>query len=332
MRWSAVGCIMTLTLSFLVAPLAVDAQQPVKIPKIGFLSGGSARSYVAAEDTLLQGLQDLGYIEGQNLTIERRFAEEHLNRLPDLAAELVHLQVDIIVARAAAIGTQAAMQATSTIPIVMATGGTNPVENGLVASLAHPGGNVTGVCLALGEGFAGKWVELLKAAVPHVSRVAVLWNPASLSGPRLVRDVESAVRSVGLQLQLLEARGAHEFDSAFAAMRSEGVEALIVLSDAGFDRERKRIVDLVATSRLPAMYEHRRFVDAGGLMSYGPNLPVIVRRAAYYVDRILKGTKPADLPVELPLKLELVINLKTAEALGRTIPSTLLFQADEVIK
>ena len=147
-----------------------------------------------------------------------------------------------------------------------------------------------------------------------------------------MRDVESAARSVGLQLQFLEARGAHEFDSAFAAMRSEGAEALIVLSDAGFDRECRRIVDLVATSRLPAMYEHRRFVDAGGLISYGPNLPVMVRRAAYYVDRILKGTKPADLPVELPLKLELVINLKTAEALGLTIPPTLLFLADEVIR
>ena len=239
----------------------------------------------------------------RQLRIERRFAEENLDRLPDLAAELVHLQVDVIVARAAAIGTRAAMQVTSTIPIVMATGGMNPVENGLVASLARPGGNVTGVCLALGEGFAGKWIELLKAAVPQVSRVAVLWHPASLSGPRLVRDTESAARPLGLQLQLVETRGAHEFDSAFAAMWSEGAEALIVFSDAGFDRERRRIVDLVATSRLPAMYDHRRFVDAGGLMSYGPNLPAMVRRAAYYVDRILKGTKPADLPVELPLKL-----------------------------
>jgi len=272
-------------------------------------------------------------VEGQNITIETRSAAGHYDRLPDLAAELVRLPVDVIVAGGAP-AVRAAKHATSTIPIVIAVS-TDPVGAGFVASLARPGGNVTGVSLGTGEHFAGKWVELLKEAVPQASRVAVLWDPitggSSVLLP-LMRETERAAGALGLQLHLVEVRDTNELEGAFAALTSASTEALIVLPSGRFNAERQRSVELAAQHRLPAMYEHREFVEAGGLMSYGPNLLALIRRGAYYVDRILKGAKPADLPVEQPVKFELVINLKAAMALGLTIPPTLLLLADEVLQ
>src|SRR5205823_7967722 len=260
-----------------------------------------------------------------------RYAEEKPERLPALAAELVGLQVDVIVAGPPE-AVQAAKQVTSAIPIVMVTGGPDPVGAGFVTSLARPGGNVTGVSLVFGEEFAGKWVALLKEALPPVSRVAVLWDPTRPMMPASMHEVERAAQGVGLRLQRVAARQADEFDGAFAAMTGEGAEALLVLRSATVARAGSWLVELAATHRLPAIYEDRRYVEAGGLMSYGPNPDVVFRRAAYYVDRILKGTKPADLPVEQPMRFELVVNLKTAKALGLTISPTFLFQADEVIQ
>ena len=326
----AVALIM-LALTMLTAPLTSDAQQPGKVSRIGVLYVGSPSAAERQRSILLQGLHDLGYVEGQNITFAYRYAEEKPERLPDLAAELVQLQVDVIVAGPPE-AVQAAKQVTSTIPIVMLTGGPDPVGSGLVASLARPGGNVTGVSLGFGEGFAGKRVALLKEALPQVSRVAVLWDPTRPMMSAVMHEAERAAQGVGLRLQRVVARQADEFDGAFAAMTREGPEALLVMPSAGFARARHRLVELAVTHRLPAIYEDRRYVEAGGLMSYGPNPDVVFHRASYYVDRILKGTKPADLPVEQPMKFELVINLKAAQALGLTIPPTLLFQADEVIR
>ena len=333
MRCRTVGGIIALALTIFVAPLVAAAQKPAKIPRIGYLRGGSAADAAGRVEALRQGLRNLGYIEGQNFTIESR-TEENYDRLLELAAELVRLPVDVIVASSAP-AIRAAKQATSTIPIVMAVGGPDPVGAGLVASLARPGGNVTGVSLGTSERFAGKWVELLKEAVPQVSRVTVLGDPSVSGAPvflPMVRETERAAGSLGLQLQLLEVRGIKDIESAFAAMKSARTEALIVLPSVRFTTERKRIVELAARHRLPTMHEHREFVEAGGLISYGPNLLALQRRAAYYVDRILKGTKPADLPVEQPTQFELVVNLKTAQALGLTLPPVLLLRADEVIK
>jgi putative ABC transport system substrate-binding protein len=333
MRLRAIGIlvIFALILGVLAAPLAAEAQQPTKVHRIGWLGAGppppEPNPWLEA---FRQGLRDLGYVEGQNITIEERYAAGKPERLPALAAELVQRPVDVLVAAGPVV--QVAKQATSIIPIVMATGGVDPVVAGLVASLERPGGNVTGVALSTGVEIAGKWVELLQQALGQVSRVAVLWDPTGTTGRPMVREVERVAPAVGLQVHLVEARDAAEFDDAFAAMTRAGAEALIVLSSGTFDREGRRLVVLAARHRLPAIYEHRRFVDAGGLMSYGANVEAMIYRAAYYVDRILKGAKPADLPVEQPTKFEWVINLKTAKALGLTIPSTLLFQADEVIQ
>ena len=323
--------ITTLAFGLLCAPRAVEAQQPGKVSRIGVLYPGSPAAAERWRAMLLQGLHDLGYVEGQNITFMYRYAEEKPERLPNLAAELVQLPVDVIVAGPPE-AVQAAKQVTSTIPIVMVTGGPDPVGAGFVTSLARPGGNVTGVSLVFGDEFAGKWVALLKEALPQVSRVAVLWDPTPPMITATMQEVERVAQGVGLRLQRAAARQADEFDAAFAAMVREGSEALIVLRSATFSRARHRLVELVATHRLPAIYEDRRYVEAGGLMSYGSNPDVVFYRAGYYVDRILKGTKPADLPVEQPVKFELVINLKTAQALGLTISPTLLFQADEVIR
>jgi putative tryptophan/tyrosine transport system substrate-binding protein len=319
-----------LALSF-TATLAAEAQQPGKVSRIGVLYPGSPAAAERWRAILLQGLHDLGYVEGQNITFTYRYAEEKPERLPNLAAELVQLPVDVIVAGPPE-AVQAAKQVTSTIPIVMVTGGPDPVGAGFVTSLARPGGNVTGVSLVFGDEFAGKGVALLKEALPQVSRVAVLWDPTRPMITAAMQEVERVAQGVGLRLQRVAARQADEFDAAFAAMVREGSEALIVLRSATFSRARHRLVELVATHRLPAIYEDRRYVEAGGLMSYGSNPDVVFYRAGYYVDRILKGTKPADLPVEQPVKFELVINLKTAQALGLTISPSILFQADEVIR
>ena len=312
-------------------PVAASAQQAAKIARIGYLATNLAAGPHLRE-AFLQGLRDLGYVEGRNVVIEYRDAEGKLERLPALAAELVALKVDVIVA-ASTLAALAAKQATRTLPIVFAAAG-DPVASGLVTSLARPGGNVTGLSILAPE-LVGKCLELLKQAVPGVSRVAVLWQPGAL-GERtekdMLKEAEVAARALGVRLQFVEARGPADFDRAFSDMTRARAGALTVLASVMFFSERRRLVDLAAKNRLPAVYPLREFVDAGGLMSYGPNVADLFRRAATYVDKILKGAKPADLPVEQPTKFELVINLKTAKALGLTIPPSLLARADEVIE
>ena len=314
----------------LLAPLAADAQQTGKVHRIGYLSSGSATAPPYLVEAFRQGLRERGWVEGQNTLIEYRWAEGKFDRLPDLAAELVRLKVDIIVAVASP-AAAAAKNATATIPIVGISLG-DPVGLGLIASLARPGGNVTGSSYSVGLEIFGKQLELLKETVPKVRRVAILSNPANPVLPVWIREIKVAARSLGVQLQLFEARGPNEFDGAFAAMAKERVGALLVPSDPIFNLHRARLADLAARSRLPAAYNVRENVDAGGLLSYGPSNTDLWRRAAGYVDKILKGAKPADLPVEQPTKFELVINLKTAKALGLTIPQSLLVRADELIQ
>ena len=318
--------------ALLAAPLAAEAQQAAKVARIGYLSPNLAAS-PHLRDAFVQGLRDLGYVEGRNLVIEYRDAEGKLERFPALAAELVALKVDVILAEGGTLGPRVAKEATTTIPIVIAAAG-DPVGSGLVTSLARPGGNVTGLA-GIGSELVGKRLELLKQAVPRVDRVAVLRQPRAL-GERVAQDMlkaaDVAARALGVQPQFIEARGPDEFARAFSEMTSARAGALILLPSAMFLREHRRLVDLAAKNRLPAMYTSREFVDAGGLMSYGANQPDLFRRAATYVDKILKGAKPGDLPVEQPTKLELVINLKTAKALGLTIPQSVLAQADEVIQ
>ena len=310
----------------LAAPLAAEAQQAGKVHRIGYLSGGLSTYRIEA---FRQGLRELGWVEGQNIVIEYRYAEGRFDRLPDLAAELVRLKVDIIVALATP-ASAAAKNATGTIPIVGISLG-DPVGTGLIASLARPGGNVTGVSYSVGVETIGKGLELFKEIVPNVRRVAILSNPGNPLYAPAVRDVKVAARSLGVQLQLLETRGPTEFDGAFAAMAKERVGGLFVVADTMFNLHRARLVELAAKSRLPAAYGTRDAVEAGGLMSYGPSLPDLFRRGATYVDKILRGAKPADLPVEQPTKFELVINLKTATALGLDVSQQFLFVADEVI-
>ena len=314
----------------LAAPLAADAQQAGKVPRIGFLSLTSPSDRPPLLDAFRQGLRELGWVEGQNIVIDYRYAEGRVDRLPDLAAELVRLKVDLIVSWGTQ-GVTAAKNATETIPIVMIAV-RDPVGTGLMASLARPGGNVTGVSGYAGLEIVAKQLELLKETVPKIRRVAILSNPTNAYHQLAIRDVNVAARSLGVQLQLLEARGPNEFDGAFAAMAKERVGALLVLSDAMLNSHRTRLADLAARSRLPAAYGVRESVEAGGLMSYGPSFLDLFRRSAAYVDKILKGAKPGDLPVEQPTKFELVINLKTAKALGLTIPQSLLQRADEVIQ
>jgi putative ABC transport system substrate-binding protein len=314
------------------APLAAEAQQAAKVARIGYLATNLAANPHLRE-AFLQGLRDLAYVGGRNVVIEYRDAEGKVERLPALAAELVALKVDVIVAGGSTLVTRVAMQATKTIPIVFTSVG-DPVESGLVTSLARPGGNVTGLS-SLGPELVGKRLELLKQAVPGVDRVAVLWLPGAL-GERTDKDMltgaDVAARALGVRLQFVEARGADEFARAFSDMSSARAGALTVLPSNRFLREHRRLVDLTAENRLPAVYTSREFVDAGGLMSYGANFADLHRRAATYVDKILKGTKPGDLPVEQATKFELVINLKTAKTLGLTIPQSVLGRADEVIQ
>jgi putative tryptophan/tyrosine transport system substrate-binding protein len=328
MRLSPVGLVATLALAILVAPLAAHAQPPTPVHRIGYLldTTPGRDPYVGA---FLEGMRALGYVEGQHLVLEVRGAEGQYERLPTLAAELVHLQVEVIVTY----GTPpsvAAKHATTTIPIVITNVG-DPVGSGLVASLARPGGNVTGVS-SLSPDLVGKQLEVLKEVLPTLSRVAVLWNPANPANALNVREAEVAAQALGVQLHRVEARDPEAFDRAFAAMTRAHAGALLVIGDRVFRQHRSRLAELAAMSRLPTMHTIRAYVEAGGLMSYGYNSLDLNRRAAYYVDRILKGTKPADLPVEQPSKFELVINLKTAKALGLTIPPSILFQADEVIQ
>jgi len=321
----------TLTGSLLAAPLAAGAQQAAKVARIGYLSTNLAAN-PHTHEAFRQGLRDLGYVEGRNVVIEYRDAEGKFERLPALAAELVALKVDVIVAGGNSLA-RAAKQATRTLPIVFASV-SDPVGSGLVTSLARPGGNVTGAAILSPE-LVGKRLELLTLAVPGVSRVAVLWLPGAL-GERtekdMLKEADVAARALGVQLQFVEARGPADLDRAFSDMTRARAGALTVLPSLMFLREHRRLVDLAAKHRLPAVYTVKEYVDAGGLMAYAPNLADVFRRAATYVDRILKGAKPGDLPVEQPTKFELVINLKTAKALGLTIPPSLLQRADQVIE
>jgi putative ABC transport system substrate-binding protein len=306
------------------------AQQPKKVPRIGFLSAATRTSSPHLTEAFLQGLRELGYVEGQNITIEYRWADGRFEQLPDLAGDLVHLKVDVIVA-AVTQPSLAAKKATGTIPIVM-VGVSDPVESGLVASLARPGTNITGTSSMTAE-VVGKQLELLKETLPKISRVAALWNPANPVFQAIQRrETEVAARALGVQLQLVEARSPDEIDRAFAAMAKERTKALLVLGDPVFASHRKRIADLTTKHRLPSVSGTREYVESGGLMAYGTSFSDMYRRAAYYVDKILKGTKPADLPVEQPMKFELVINLKTAKQIGLTIPQSVLYRADKVIK
>jgi putative tryptophan/tyrosine transport system substrate-binding protein len=331
MRLRALGLMLTFALGLLVAPLTAEAQQPTKVHRIGWLYPGLSRPEPHPFlEAFRQGLRELGYVEGQDIVIEYRFAEGRDEGLADLAAELVRLQVEVIVAGGAA-AIRAAQHATRTIPIVMA-GTPDPVAQGFITSMARPGGNTTGLSLLSAE-LPGKRLESLKETVPQSMRVAVLANPAAVSYKLYLTNLTVAAQALGLHLHVVELRRPEALDSAFAAMIQAGADALIVLSDpALMALLHGRIADLAATSRLPAMYDWRMSVEAGGLMSYGPSLSDVYRRAATYVDKLLKGAKPADLPVEQPTKFEFVINLKTAQALGLSIPPSILFQADEVIR
>jgi putative tryptophan/tyrosine transport system substrate-binding protein len=331
MRRTTVGLFVLLALSVLAAPVVTTAQQPTRVHRIGRLSPGFPPSQLSpSREAFRQALRELGYVEGQNLVIEWRWAEGRDERLPDLAAELVQRQVEVIVVGGVT-AIRAAQHATSTIPIVMAAN-YDPVGEGFVASLARPGGNITGLSW-LGAELPGKRLEILKETLPQSTRIAVLGNPAFAAYETWLHSLTAAARALGLYLHVVELHRADELDSAFAAITSAGADALIVLSDpALMDNLLGRVVDLAATSRLPAMYDWRAYVDAGGLMSYGPNMPDMQRRAASYVDKILKGAKPADLPIEQPTTFDLVINLKAAKALGLTIPPTVLFQANEVLQ
>jgi putative ABC transport system substrate-binding protein len=317
--------------SLLTAPLAAEAQQAGKVARIGWL-GDSPAASPHLDEAFRQGLRDLDYVEGRNVVIEYRWAEGKFERLPALAAELVALKVDVILA-GTVLAAVAAKQAIRTIPIVFAAVA-DPLGSGLVTSLARPGGNVTGLSVLSPE-LVGKRLEQLKQALPGVSRVAVLWQPGAF-GERTEQDMlkaaEVAARALGVRLQFVEARGPTDFDRAFSDMTRAHAGALTVLPSPMFLNERRRLVDLAAKHRLPAGYPWREGADAGGLISYGPSLADLYRRAATYVDKILKGAKPGDLPVEQPTKFELVINLKTAKALGLTIPPSLLHRADQVIE
>ena len=309
-------------------PLAAHAQQAEKLRAIGYLNPGSGPP-APGITALFDALAELGWIEGKNVVFERRYAENRLERLPELAAELVRLNVEVIVA-AGTLGPLAAKQATSTIPIVMTASG-DPLGSGLVASLARPGGNVTGMSL-MAPDLGGKRLELLKEILPRLARVAVLWNAANPYPAIVFKETQAAGRTLGIEVQSLEVRGPDDFDSAFEAARKQRPDALITVEDPLTFTYQKRIADFAVADQLPSLHGLRGDVVAGGLMSYGANIADLFRRAAGYVDKILKGAKPADLPVEQPTRFELVINLKTARALGLAIPPTLLARADEVIE
>jgi putative tryptophan/tyrosine transport system substrate-binding protein len=310
-------------------PRAAGAQQTTRLPRVGYLFSFTPAEGQHLWEACRLGLRDLGYVEGGNIVLEPRWADGHHDRLPTLIAELVALKVDVIVA-AATPASRAAKAATSTIPIVIVAVG-EPVRAGLVASLARPGGNVTGLSLLTPE-LSGKRLELLKTALGTVSRVALLMNPENAVSAVFLEETRAAASQLGIAVRALEARNAGEIERAFQAAKAAQADALIVFDDPVLWSHRGRIVALAAALQIPAMYGYRDFVEEGGLMSYGPDRPDHYRRTAGYVDKILKGTNPGDLPIEQPTKFELVMNLKTASALGLTIPPTLLARADQVIE
>jgi putative ABC transport system substrate-binding protein len=332
MKKAAVPSILIAVVLLAVAVIA-EAQQPKKVPRMGYLSEVDPATDSARAEAIRLALLELGYIEGQNIAIQYRYAEGKFDRLPELAAELVRLKVDIIVLSGGAPGMLAAKNATKTIPIVMSGGGPDPVEAGFVESLARPGGNVTGIT-NLSRELGGKRLELLKEAVTKVACVAVLNDPAIPGTSREVKEaLPVAARALGLTIQPWEVRGTDDFEKVFAALNKQRPDGLYVPGGGQLMRaNEKRIASLAIKSRLPSIYGRREAVDAGGLMSYGADLADSYRRVAYYVDRILKGAKPADLPVEQPTKFELVINLKTAKQISLTIPQSMLYRADKVIK
>jgi putative ABC transport system substrate-binding protein len=315
-------CALLVAVSF-----TAEAQQAAKVPRIGFLSPSYEPSPVS--EAFVGGLRELGYIEGRNIAIEYRHGDGRFDRLPELAAEMVRLKVDVIFARGLAVA-KVAKDTTRTIPIVMV--GSDPVGAGLVVSLARPGGNVTGLDLTWQE-LTEKWLELLKEVVPRFSHVAVIWDPDGAGSSLRFTEIKGAAQTLRVKLESLEVRGSNpDFESALKTATKEQVHGVIVAATPVYRTHKTRLLNLAAKSRLPAVYDDREFVDAGGLMSYGPNHADLYRRAAYYVDRILKGAKPADLPVERPTKFELLINLKAAKQIGLTIPQSVLYRADKVIK
>jgi putative ABC transport system substrate-binding protein len=316
-------CAMIFALCF-----PVQAQQPKKVWRIGFLGSGSASGYASRVDAMRDGLRDLGYVEGKNIVIEYRWADEKYDRLPELAAELVSLKLDVIIAHGTP-GSRAAKQVTPTIPIVMAAIG-DAVAAGLVASLARPGGNITGSSFFMPE-LTAKRLELVKEAIPSVSRVAVLVNPGNLVNQPVLKEMQSTARLLGLELQQVKVRAADDFASVFSVMVKRQVGALAVSEDAMLNSQAERIADFAIKNRL-ATIGSTLYVRTGYLMGYGPDVQHLWRRTGVFVDKILKGTKPADLPVEQPTKFEFIVNLKTAKQIGITIPPNVLARADRVIK
>jgi ABC-type uncharacterized transport system substrate-binding protein len=317
------------TLLFLVPGTFAEAQQPTKIPRIGFLATVSPSTISSRVDSFRQGLRELGYVEGKNIVIEWRYGDGKLDRLPALAAELVRLKVDVIVTAAPPV-TRAAKQATVTISIVMAFDD-DPVGSGFVASLNRPGGNITGLSTQSPE-ISGKQLEFLREIVPKLSRVGVLGDVTRPGVPQALREINVVADAFRVQVQYLEVRGPKDIETAFRAATKERADALIVLGSPVLRSQQKQVVDLAVKSRLPATYSVPEFVEDGGLMTYGVNINDLYRRAATYVDKILKGRKPADLPVEQPKKFEFIINLKAAKQIGLTIPPNVLARADRVIK
>jgi putative tryptophan/tyrosine transport system substrate-binding protein len=306
----------------------VEAQQPKKVPRIGVLSAGSPSSATHQHDAFRQGLRDLGYIEGQNIIVEYRFAEGKIDRFPELATEMVGLKVNVIVVGGTRL-TSAAKQATNTIPIVVGSAG-DLIGEGVVDSLARPGGNVTG-STNISPDLSGKRLELLTEALSGASRVVVLWEP-SPGSLNEVRETEAAARVLGVKLQSQQRRSPNDFDSAYSAMTRERADAVIIIQGSLTLFHRKQLLELAVKNRLASMCEGLAWASDGCLINYGPDVPYQWRRAAIFVDKILKGTKPTDLPVEQPMKFELIINLKTAKQIGLTIPQSVLFRADRVIK
>ena len=312
----------------MICGAVAEAQQPARIPRIGILAAPSASFLSPRVEAFRQRLRELGYVEGKNIVIEYRYAEGKLERLPDLAAELVRLKVDVIVTTGPAI--LAAKKASATIPIVFAAAG-DPVGGGLVSSLARPGGNITGLSL-MAPDLDGKRLELLKEAFPKVARVAFLWGSGGARGNLPLTEMEAAAKALGVKLLSLEVRSLDDFESAFARAKRDGAQALITAPSPLINTQQRQVLDFAAKNRLPAMYPTSELVEAGGLMSYAPNYTDLYRRAADFVDKILKGTKPADIPVEQPTKFEFVVNLKSAKQIGVTIPPNVLARADRVIR
>ena len=327
MNRKTVICLLTAALVSTVP--FVEAQQPTKIPRIGFLSATSPSAIAARVEAFRRGLREHGYVEGKNIVIEWRYAEGKLDRLSELAAELVGLKVDVIVSAGPPI-TRAAKEATATIPIVMAQD-TDPVGNGFVASLARPGGNISGLSTLAPE-ISGKRLELLKEIVPRLSRVAVLGTSTVPGYAQELKEIELAAKALKLQVQYLDVLDSKDIETALRAANKGRAQAFLTLGSAILDSERAHVAGLAVENRLPAIYPQIEYTDAGGLMYYGVNTPELFRRAATYVDKILRGARPADLPVEQPMKFEFIVNLKAAKAIGLTIPPNVLVRADRVIK